>query len=60
MRPEDVWKESLSAIESEVTKQSFDSWFKPLKLEAIEGDLAYLAIPNRFVENSAGNKTAKS
>lgn len=49
MTPEDVWKESLSAIESEISKQSFDSWFKLLKLEAIEGDLAYLSIPNRFI-----------
>ncbi len=49
MKLEDVWKESLSAIEMEISKQSFDSWFKPLKLEAIEGDQAYLAIPNRFV-----------
>ena len=49
MKLEDVWKESLSAIETEISKQSFDSWFKPLKLEAIEGDQAYLVIPNRFV-----------
>jgi len=49
MKLEDVWRVSLSAIETEVSKQSFDSWFKPLKLEAIDGDQAYLAIPNRFV-----------
>src|ERR1700739_3453768 len=49
MKLEDVWNESLLAIETEVSKQSFDSWFKPLKLEAIDGDQAYLAIPNRFV-----------
>jgi len=49
MKLEDVWKESLSAIETEISKQSFDSWFKPLKLEAIEGDQAYLVTPNRFV-----------
>jgi chromosomal replication initiator protein len=49
MKLEDVWNESLLAIETEVSKQSFDSWFKPLKLEAIDGDQAYLTIPNRFV-----------
>src|SRR5262245_9134443 len=49
MKLDDVWNESLSAIETEVSKQSFDSWFKPLKLEAIDGNQVYLAIPNRFV-----------
>jgi chromosomal replication initiator protein len=49
MKPEDVWKESLSAIETEISKQSFDSWFKLLKLEAIDGEHAYLSTPNRFI-----------
>ena len=45
-----IWTESLSLLEKRVNQQSFDTWFKPLTLEAVSEQVAKIGIPNRFFE----------
>lgn len=44
----EVWEEALSAIQQRVSRQSFDNWFRPLALEAIEESRVSILLPNRF------------
>ncbi len=44
----EIWGEALSAIQSRVTRQSFDNWFRPLTLESIEESRVNIVLPNRF------------
>jgi len=44
----EIWGEALSAIQSRVTRQSFDNWFRPLTLESIEESRVSILLPNRF------------
>ncbi len=44
----EIWEEALSAIQTRVTRQSFENWFRPLALESIEGSRVNVLLPNRF------------
>ena len=45
---EKTWDTSLRAIEAEVGENTFDLWFKPIKLLSLKDGVATLEIPNRF------------
>lgn len=44
----EIWEEALSTIQSKVTRQSFDNWFRPLALESIEDSCVTVRLPNQF------------
>jgi len=48
MKSDEVWQQVIEKIESRVTKQTLDTWFRPLSIESIHGKEATLVAPNRF------------
>jgi chromosomal replication initiator protein len=45
---EEAWKKTVELIESEVGSQTFDLWFKPIRLLKMQGQQVVLEVPNRF------------
>ena len=43
-----VWDESLKVIEEKIGKQAFDTWFRSVSLDSVEGMEVTLRVPNRF------------
>lgn len=48
---EDIWNKSLSVIEKKVGGNSFELWFKPIKLSNLKENNAVIEIPNRFFKD---------
>lgn len=46
----DLWKNSLNIIKTELTDVSFNTWFKPVKPIAINGQTIVLLTPNEFAK----------
>ncbi|MBI1820199.1 MAG: chromosomal replication initiator protein DnaA [Nitrospirae bacterium] len=44
----EIWKENLSLIETQINKQSFDMWFKPLRFSSFEKDAFIISAPNKL------------
>lgn len=53
--PESLWGECLHRLQSELPEQQFNTWIRPLKVEATGGGLRLLA-PNRFVLDWVSDK----
>ena len=45
---QDVWNESLSRIESAISKQSFDTWIRPTRIISWGDSEVTIGVPNRF------------
>ena len=50
MRSEEIWDEVLLLLEDRVNRQTFDTWFKPVAVDSIDGEVLRIAVPNRFFE----------
>jgi chromosomal replication initiator protein len=48
MVTEDIWVKTLKIIEEKVGNQTFELWFKPIKLLHFEDHNLILEVPNRF------------
>ena len=46
----DLWKNSLNLIKTELTDVSFNTWFKPVKPIAMNGQTIILLTPNEFAK----------
>ena len=44
-----LWESCLSYLSERVNERSFNTWLKPTRLLAIEGNRVMLAVPNKFV-----------
>jgi len=42
------WKKSIDVIKEKVTKQNFDTWISPVRINAMETSSVELSVPNRF------------
>src|SRR5919198_4726050 len=49
-----VWEQALQYLEGRVPKQVFDTWFLPVRLQAIEDSSARLEVPNKFFADWLG------
>lgn len=45
---EEAWTKTIEALELKVGSQTFDLWFRPLKLLKIHDDQIVLEVPNKF------------
>jgi chromosomal replication initiator protein len=43
-----IWSQCLKKIESELNRQSFETWIKPTRLVSLENGEATVAVPNRL------------
>ncbi len=48
MNLETIWSESTKIIKDNVTKQNFETWIKPIKIQSIEDNTVTLSVPNKF------------
>lgn len=44
-----IWEPCLSYLEDRVRTESFHTWLRPVHLVAIDGDMATIGAPNKFV-----------
>ncbi len=51
MMDDDKWTSFLGEIERRINHESFSTWFKPVTLQACQGDTIYLRVPNRSYED---------
>jgi chromosomal replication initiator protein len=43
-----LWDKTVKIIKDKVSQQNFDTWIRPIRIAAIEGDQVHLSVPNRF------------
>ncbi|MHB1652524.1 MAG: chromosomal replication initiator protein DnaA [Desulfitobacteriaceae bacterium] len=46
-----LWKQTLDKLESELSKQSFETWFSSTRLLEINGDTLIVSVPNEFAKD---------
>ena len=46
--PEQVWGNCLATIKTNVSQQSFKTWFEPIKALELKGDTLKILVPNNF------------
>ncbi len=46
-----TWEKSLQMIRGKVSQQNFETWIRPIRLVAVEGENVSLAVPNRFFKD---------
>ena len=50
-RASELWTNVLQLIEPQVTTQTFQTWFLPIKASSYTGDTVTIEVPNEFVKN---------
>lgn len=53
---QESWQTALRMLESELPSASYNTWFKPLKLHAVNGDNILIEAPNPFVLNQLNGR----
>jgi chromosomal replication initiator protein len=43
-----LWEKTVKIIKEKVSQQNFETWIRPIRIDALEGNQATLAVPNRF------------
>ena len=46
-----LWQETLSKLENELSKPSFETWLSSTYLLDIEGDTLIVSVPNEFAKD---------
>lgn len=46
-----IWTQTLAALETEVSGHNFNTWIRPLKLRSLESEKAIVEVPNGFYRN---------
>jgi len=47
----ELWDEILSRLQPRVNEQIFETWFKPVRFEAVTRDALVLEVPNRYFKD---------
>ncbi len=48
MKASTIWDQSLKVIEERIGSQAFDTWFRAVSLDSVNGQEVTLRVPNRF------------
>jgi chromosomal replication initiator protein len=43
-----LWDKTIKIIQEKVSQQNFETWIRPIRISAMEGDQVVLSVPNRF------------
>lgn len=54
--PELIWKKCADALQNELSSQQFNTWIRPLMVDATAGQQLRLLAPNRFVMDWVSDK----
>ena len=55
-----IWEDTLTQIEQEVSKANFNTWFKDTFINKINDGVAQIGVPNSFVRDWLNNKFYKT
>jgi chromosomal replication initiator protein len=47
----EIWQSTLDDIESQLSKPSFETWFKPTEILAIQNNTIIIEVPNEFAKD---------
>ena len=53
---QESWQNALRMLENELPSASYNTWFKPLKLHAVNSDKILIEAPNPFVLNQLNGR----
>ncbi|MBN2688166.1 MAG: chromosomal replication initiator protein DnaA [Deltaproteobacteria bacterium] len=48
---EELWKKNLSILKEKISPQNFDTWIRPLRIAAADGNTIFLSVPNKFFKD---------
>ena len=54
-----IWEDTLSQLESKVSKANFNTWFKDTFITKIDDGVVHIGVPNSFVKDWLNNKFHK-
>jgi chromosomal replication initiator protein len=43
-----IWEKATKIIKEKISQQNFETWIRPIRITAVEGEVVRLAVPNRF------------
>jgi chromosomal replication initiator protein len=43
-----LWDKAVKILKEKVSQQNFETWIRPIRITAMEGDQVHLRVPNRF------------
>jgi chromosomal replication initiator protein len=43
-----LWEKTVKIIKEKISQQNFETWIRPIRIAAMEGDQVHLSVPNRF------------
>lgn len=43
-----LWEKAIAIIQGKISPQNFETWIRPIRILAIEGNEVHLAVPNKF------------
>ncbi|GAK06836.1 DnaA N-terminal domain-containing protein [Geomicrobium sp. JCM 19038] len=51
METVEIWKQTLSAVKTHVSKPSYETWLKVTNVHAIENNTMFIEAPNEFAKD---------
>jgi chromosomal replication initiator protein len=45
---DELWDKTLKIIKEKISQQNFETWIRPIRITALAGNQASMAVPNRF------------
>jgi chromosomal replication initiator protein len=43
-----LWEKSINIIQNKISQQNYDTWIRPIRVTALEGNQIHLCVPNKF------------
>jgi chromosomal replication initiator protein len=46
-----IWEKSTNILKESISQQNFETWIKPIRTLALDGDQLHLSVPNKFFKD---------
>jgi chromosomal replication initiator protein len=46
-----IWEKAVKIIKEKVSRQNFETWISPIRINAMDGDQMHFSVPNRFIRD---------
>lgn len=56
MTPKDIWKQACERIAEQISRPSYETWFKATEAETLEGNTLVVVAPNDFAADWLANR----
>jgi chromosomal replication initiator protein len=48
---EELWKKNLTILKEKMSPQNFETWIRPIRISAADGNTIFLSVPNKFFKD---------